>query len=112
MFGVCAASNCPRPEVTVGAPTPVVPAAVKPCCYKAENGETCIAGIVTGFCATPRAKSINSIFRSSIPGASLITVVPNEFPELGAGAEPPQTPPPNMLLTIDPIINLSPFEYV
>ena len=28
MFGVWAASNWPKPDVTVGAPTPVVPAAV------------------------------------------------------------------------------------
>ena len=55
MLGVCAASNCPMPDVTVGAPTPVVPAAVNPCCSKALNGATCIAGIFTGCPAADRS---------------------------------------------------------
>ena len=101
------------PDVTVGAPAPVWPAAVIPCCSKAPRPATCIAGILIGCPATPLARSISSILRSSTPGASLITDVLKDVPldDAGAGADPPP-PPPNILLTIDPIRLLSPFEYV
>ena len=45
-----------------------------------------------------------------MPGASLITEVVNDCPPPeGDGGGADLDPPPNMLLTIDPIINLFPF---
>ena len=40
ILGAAAPVICAIPCCTVGAPTPVVPAAVTPCCSKADKGDT------------------------------------------------------------------------
>ena len=74
MFGPCCACNTdPIPADVVLCPTPVVPACPSPCCSKLERPATLTSGTFAyyGFSAALRAMSINSILRSSIPGASL-----------------------------------------
>ena len=95
MFGApAAACNCAIPCCVVAAPIPVCPALCNAVCSSCVKGETCISGKLIGLSATLLAISINSSFRSSIPGASLTKLVV----VLGGDPPPPRPPPPKKLI--------------
>ena len=71
-------------------PTPVVPAAVIPCLSRSESCATCISGKSIGLSAICLAISINSILRSSIPGASLTIDVDVDGVVGAVGLPPPK----------------------
>ena len=105
MFGpACACNTEPIPAWVVVPPTPVVPAFWIPCCSNVPRPATLTSGTFAynGFSAALRAISINSILRSSIPGASLTNWV------VVSGCDPPPPPldPPPPKYCLNPVSSL------